>query len=245
MTNDTQTDKYTRKEIIGNCTLYCGDCMDIMPELGECADLVCTDPPYKLTGGGKSDSMGGVFAGENYNNNGKIVECNVEWSDFMPLLYDCLIGDSHAYIMANNRHVQNMLNEAEKAGFRFHNLLVWDKGSATPNRWYMKNLEFIGLFFKGKAKFINDCGSKQLIKVPQENYGTHPTTKPVELMKHYILNSSNEKDTVIDPFMGTCPVGAACFITNRKFIGIEKDPEYFDIACKRIEEASRQKDLFI
>ena len=101
------------------------------------------------------------------------------------------------------------------------------------------------MFFKGKAKFINDCGCKQLIYSPQENYGWHPTTKPVSLMEYFIRNSSVKGQTVIDPFMGVGSTAVACKKNNRNFIGIEIEQKYFDIACKRIEEASRQKDLFI
>ena len=235
---------------IGDCTLIHGDSIDILPTLSECADMVLTDPPYELTSGGGipkngQNRMSGCFNTKEYINDGKIVTCDIDWCDFMPLLYNCLRGDSHAYVMCNNRHVQAMLMEAERAEFHFHNLLVWDKGTATPNRWYMKNLEFTGFFKKGKAKFINDCGSKQLVKVKQENYGTHPTTKPVALMEHYILNSSNVGDTIIDPFMGVGATAIACINTGRKFIGIELDKDYYVQAVHRVESHKPQMSMGI
>ena len=73
----------------------------------------------------------------------------------------------------------------------------------------------------------------------------HPTQKPVELLEYLIQTYTQENETVLDNCMGSGSTGVACLNTNRHFIGIEKDTEYFDIACKRIEEASRQKDLFI
>ena len=168
---------------IGPHVLYHGDMQEILPALGECADMLLSDPPYELTSGGGTPSngrrMSGKFNPENYCNDGNIVACDIDWPDFMPLMYGALRRDAHAYVMCNNRHVSNCENAAMAAGFRFHNWLVWDKGNATPNRWYMKNLEFVGFFYKGRAKFINDCGSKQLIYVPQEPYGDHPTPKPV------------------------------------------------------------------
>lgn len=229
------------KETIGEATLYLGDAMEILPTLGECADLIVSDPPYELTSGGKSKDWN---VAKGYDNSGAIVSCDIDWPDFMPLFYNALIGDSHAYVMCNNRHVQNMLNAAEQAGFRFHNLLVWDKGTATPNRWYMKNCEFTGFLYKGKAKFVNDCGAKQLIKVPQENYGTHPTTKPVALMQHYIEQSSKRGDVVLDPFMGSCSTGAAAIKSGRKFIGIEMEEKYFLDSCRRIHESQDVRTLF-
>lgn len=230
---------YKRKEIIGDCELYLGDSIKILPTLK--ADLIITDPPYKLTYGGCHGSLGGKLSQENYDNKGGIVECDIDWADFMPLLFNALNHDSHAYVMCNNRHVQNMLFEGEKAGFKFHNLLVWDKGNATPNRWYMKNCEFTGFLYKGRAKFVNDCGAKQLIYIPQEPYGDHPTPKPVMLMRHYIEQSSNLGDVVLDPFMGVASTAIAAMQSNRKFIGIEIDEKFFDISCKRIEKNLFQK----
>ena len=229
----------SRIETIGNCTLHLGDSLEIMHDMvlsGNQADLVVTDPPYKLTYGGCHGSLGGCLSSENYDNKGGLVECEIDWTDFMPLLFN-ILRHGHAYVMCNNRHVQNMLNSAEKSGFKFHNRVVWDKGSCTPNMWYMKNCEYIGFFYKSKAKFINDCGSKQLIKIPQIDESDHPTEKPVMLMRHYIENSSKPDDIVIDPFMGTGTTGVACIESNRKFIGIEKIEKWFDVACKRIEKS--------
>lgn len=147
-----------------------------------------------------------------------------------------------------------MLVEAEKAGFGFHNMLVWDKGTATPNRWYMKNCEFTGFFFKSPAKFINDCGAKQLINCPQvdvsgqfaEDGHSHATEKPVALMQHYIEQSSDVGDLILDPFMGSCSTGVACIRAGRKFIGIEKNERFFNMSVKRIQAENKnlQQQLF-
>ena len=231
-------------QVIGQCTLYRGSALDILPTLSD-VDCVVTDPPYKLTYGGHHGSLGGKLSPENYDNKGGIVECDLDWPDFMPLIHDCMAENSHAYIMANNRHVQNLLVSAQIAGFKLHNLLVWDKGTATPNRWYMKNLEFTGFFYKGKAFFINDCGSKQLIRCPNPTDSFHPTAKPPQLMAHYIRNSSSLGDTICDPFMGGGSTGVACIQTGRAFIGIEKDRKFFDYACRNIEsELAGNLELF-
>ncbi len=234
----------TKPVRIGDATLYLGDCLEILPTLGR-VDAVVTDPPYLLTYGGCHGSLGGKLAEANYDNKGGIVECQIDWPDFMPAIFAALRDSAHAYIMANNRHVQNMLNSAEGAGLKFHNLLVWNKGTATPNRWYMKNCEFTGFFYKGRAFFINDCGDKQLHNVPNILNAGHPTEKPSELMAVYIGNSTQRAETVLDPFMGSGTTGVACAKLGRKFIGIEIEPKYFDIACKRIEAAYAQPDMFI
>ncbi|GLI99151.1 methyltransferase [Sphingobium sp. BS19] len=233
-----------RVETIGRATLYCGDAREIVPMLDP-VDLVCTDPPYLLTYGGHHGSFGGKLSSSVYDNKGGIVECAIEWSEFMPLIFEVLKPDSHAYIMANNRHVRNLLNSAANAGLKFHNLLVWDKGTATANRWYMKNLEFTGFFYKGKAFFINDCGSKQLIRCPNILNSPHPTEKPIALMAHYISNSTTSGAVVLDPFMGVGSTGVAAIQMGRDFVGCEIETKYFDIACRRIEQAQRQGDMFL
>lgn len=225
---------------LDDCTLYHGDAMKIMLELvikeklrANC--LVC-DPPYLLTTAGASE--GGLherIGGAGYDNGGHLVPCDVDWNDFMPLFYR-IMERGHAYVMANNRNVEPMLNAARKAGFEFHNLLVWDKQSATPNRWYMKNCEFTGLFYKGKARRINDCGSMACIRYPQKDESNHPTEKPVALMEYYILNSTQPGDLVIDPFMGSGTTGVACARTGRRFVGIELDDGYFDESVRRIKD---------
>lgn len=123
-------------------------------------------------------------------------------------------------------------------------MLVWDKRTATANKWYMKNCEFTVFVSKGRAFFINDCGSKQLICAPIVMNATHPTEKPVEVMAHYIANSTQRGDMVLDPFMGSGTTGVAASKLRRRFLGIEKDRDYFDLACRRVEESYKQADFF-
>jgi site-specific DNA-methyltransferase (adenine-specific) len=138
-----------------------------------------------------------------------------------------------------------MQTAAEASGFRFHTLLVWDKRAALPNKYYQNVTEF-GLFmFKGKARTIKDPASKNLVTIFQRDVSEHPTEKPVELMRFWIGNSTDAGNMVLDPFMGSGTTGVAALQLDRQFIGIEQDERWFDIACKRIEEAQRQGDLFI
>jgi len=229
---------------LGRAMLYLGDCRDVLPGLAP-VDLVVTDLPYRLESGGKTTGeMKGKFARGVYDNGGTIIPVTIEFSELMPLVSSCL-HQGHGYFMVNNRHVAQAENEALAAGFRFHNWLVWDKSTGTPNRWYMKNCEFVLLVFKGRAQAINDCGSRQLLRCPNVIDGDHETEKPVPLMAHYIKNSSRPGQIVLDPFMGSGTTGVAAVQLGRAFIGIEQDPKYFAIACERLEQAQRQRDLFI
>lgn len=157
----------------------------------------------------------------------------------MPEIYRILKPSSHCYIFCNDKNIKELLNEATKIGFRESNVLVWIKNNATPNRYYMKNLEFILFLYKGKAKPINNMGSKCAIEIKNINGKEkfHPTEKPIELLKQYIGNSSKENDWVLDPFMGSGSTGVAAKNLNRNFIGFELDNKYFEIAKERIENA--------
>lgn len=216
-------------------TLILGDSLEILPTITG-MDLVLSDVPYELTSGGATEGGLHERIGDGYDNGGNFFEGDCpEWSDFMPMLYACLRENAHCYTMSDSKNVQAMLNEGEAAGFRFHNLLYWDKGSCTPNRWYMKNAEYVGFFFKGKAFSINDCSSKQGIHIAQVDESAHPTEKPVLLMKHYVMNSTQPGETVIDPFCGSGTTGVAAIRAGRKFVGIERDPRWFEVARQRME----------
>ena len=221
-------------------TLICGDALEILPSVQD-VDLCLTDPPYELTSGGCTEGglheRIGADPNNTYSNSGNLFQGEIPaWADFMPLLYDCLRDNAHCYTMADSKNQFEMQAQAKAAGFRFHNLLYWDKGTCTPNRWYMKNAEYVGFFFKGKASSINICSSKQGLYVPQIDETDHPTEKPVALMKHYLTNSTQPGEMVIDPFMGTGTTGVAAIRAGRRFIGIERDPRWFEVARQRIDE---------
>lgn len=232
--------------------LHNDDCLNVFKTINDNSiDLIVSDIPYKIVSGGCTKDpvkiratkfMGGML--DRYNSeahnlikSGKIFKHNdIKFSEFLPSLYRILKDDSHCYLMVNGRKLNELQNEAKKVGFKYQNLLVWDKGNATPNKWYMNACEFILFLRKGKAKNINNLGSKTILSVPNVRNKMHPTEKPVELMQILIENSSNENDVILDPFMGSGSTGVACKNTNRNFIGIELDKNYFEIAQNRINK---------
>lgn len=218
--------------------LIYGDSVDIIKKIPDNSiDLVVTDPPYKVISGGKpykKEQPSGILS----KNDGKIFKYNdIEPESWIPEIYRVLKDKSQCYIMVNALNIEKYLTICRKTGFNLHNILVWMKNNCTPNRWYMKNCEYVLFLRKGNAKAINNISSKT---VHQFNNllgnKRHPTEKPVELMEMYIINSSNEGDIVFDPFMGSGSVGIAALKNNRRFIGIEIDKEYFSISRKRVEE---------
>jgi len=114
--------------------------------------------------------------------------------------------------------------------------LVWDKGQRD---FSLADCEFAWSSQSGAARIFDYARGKAL-----QDGRVHPTQKPVELMK-WCLEFLPKSQTILDPFMGSGTTGVACVKMGRKFIGIEREPEYFEIACKRIREAYSQPDMFI
>lgn len=233
---------YLRKEEISpDCTLYLADARDMVPHL-ERAKLFCSDVPYRLTSGGvgfqteKHKPMRGGWCA-NYKNDGLVVTCDITWREIMELAKAVTMKDADIYVMSDSGNVTEAGWEAKQAGLREHNLLVWNKKVATPNRWYMKVLEFTLYLYKGRARPINDCSAKQLISGHHKDVTDHPTEKPDHLMEHYIRNSTDPGDLVIDTFMGSGTTGVAAIQSGRRFIGIEIEPKHFETAVARCREA--------
>ena len=224
-------------------------CSDMLLELRQLSDnsidCLVTDPPYKIVSGGCTKPLGGVLGSvtsgilnRNINNvkTGSLFDYNsLSFAEWMPEVYRVLKPKSHAYIFISGRRLNELTNEALKTGFIWQNLLVWKKQNVTPNKCYMNQCEFILMLRKGGAKNINDMGSTTCLEFlnPTGNK-THPTEKPVDLLKHLILNSTKENETVLDPFMGTGNTGIACIDTNRNFIGFEIDTKFFKFAENKL-----------
>lgn len=213
-----------------------GDCLELMKEIpDESVDLVLTDPPYTMTKRGRScrpnwmpNNMGdNVFIGGIPDAEAWMAEC-----------FRVLKNRTHFYTFCNTNDLYKYLETAKKVGFKFHNLISMIKDTGMPNRWYLKQTEILLFFRKGSAKPINDMTSRDwaFVKMPRKSNGKlHITQKPVDFISKIIGNSTVYNETVLDPFMGSGTTGVACKNLNRKFIGIEKDDKYFEIARNRIE----------
>ena len=202
-------------------------------------DLIITDPPYKTTKRGNGGT-GGLTTSE-LGLKGKIFKYNdIKIEEWINELYRVLKEGSHCYIMTNNKNLKEYLNKIEDAGFKIIKVLIWDKGNVITNQFYMDGHEYIIFCRKGKAKRINNCGTKSILNIPNkktkgdDGKAIHPTEKPVELMKILIENSSNEGDVIFDPFLGVGAAAIASKLSNRKFIGYEIDENYYKKAIERI-----------
>ena len=219
-----------------NIDLRLGNCLEVMKDIpDESIDLIVTDPPYKMTKRGKSCRPNWMP-----NNMGENV-FNYELpkpKEWMSECYRVLKQGTHFYTFCNTNDIKEYLNVAEECGFKLHNILIMKKDTGMPNRWYLKNTELVLFFRKGNAKPINDLTSRDWIEVemPTQKKGkVHITQKPLSIIQEFVINSSIEGETVLDPFMGSATTGVACKLTGRNFIGIEIDENSYNVAKKRIE----------
>ena len=216
---------YKRKEVIGDCVLMLGDCLEVMPTLGP-VDAVVTDPPYGIGEARKPNVSRSCLAqSQDYKRS--------NWDDLPASMEQIEI------IRAVSRY------QIIFGGNYFEGLgptscwLVWDKENGENDfadcelAWtnLPKAVRRIQWRWHGMIRKGNDVRQ-------------HPTQKPVGVME-WCIGHLPKAETILDPFMGSGTTLVACAKLGRRGIGIELDPDYFEIACKRVEEAYRQPDLFI
>lgn len=211
---------------IGLATLYLGDCVELLPSVSRC-DLLLTDPPYGLGIDGQKESINA-----NPKHNRKAHE-HLGWDAERPsrLAFELMLHKSENQIIWGGNYFIDRLPPRPRKGWLF-----WDKGQRDLT---MSDGEFAwsSFDFPSRAYTLNRAALAQ--------DGTeHPTQKPIRLMK-WCLGLVPAAQTVLDPFMGSGSTGVAAVAMGKQFIGIEKEPRYFDIACRRIEDAQRQGDFFV
>ena len=212
-----------RVEHIGDATLYLGDCLEVMAGLGP-VDAVVTDPPYGLgdlwKGGGGQGKNSWKFDPKEARS----------WDQKAPDFINELIGDTPAIVWGGN-YFNLPLSRA---------WLVWDKG--IPN-FTTGHSELAWTNLHQPIRNMRLCPNG-MTPTGADGPKEHPTQKPIEIMT-WCLGFLPKARTILDPFMGSGTTGVACAKMGRKFTGIELDETYFDIACRRIEAAYAQPDMFI
>jgi site-specific DNA-methyltransferase (adenine-specific)/modification methylase len=205
------------KEIIGDATLYLGDCAEILPTLDK-VDAVVTDPPYGIgESAGKNKSRGNLALAKDYGND--------DW-DISPISDDLMksvVGAGRNAIVFGGNYYAMPPSKC---------WLIWDKentGDFADAELAWTNLN--------KAVRLKRYMWNGMLRANKEPRGDHPTQKPIGIMEWCISHLPEETQTILDPFMGSGTTGVACMNLQRKFIGIEKNPEYYDIAQARIKDA--------
>lgn len=219
---------------IGRATLYLGDCRDILPTLPK-VDAVVTDPPYGIGEAGGNAAKRQRKAGGNSKSLADQREYDaLNWDD-EPITAE-LIADVRSAGQWNIIFGGNYYDCPPTSCW-----LVWDKING-ENDFADCELAWTNL---PKAVRRICFLWNGMLRANGEQRGDHPTQKPIGVMKWCIGHLPDPANTILDPFMGSGTTGVAAVQMGRSFIGIEREPKYFDIACKRIEDAQRQGDMFI
>jgi DNA modification methylase len=206
-----------RKEVIGNATLYLGDCREVLPTLGK-VDAVVTDPPYGI-------GMDG----------GKVGRAEYEQFD-----WDAGTAEEAVTLARGASRFQIIFGGNYYALPPSGHWLLWDKQN-DPTTFADFEMAWTNL---GKSsRMVRHLWSGPYQKVREARF--HPTQKPADVMRWCIEQLPPDCVTILDPFMGSGTTGVACARLGRSFIGIEIEPKYFDIACRRIEDAYKQADMFV
>lgn len=238
------------KVTIGNAELYHGDCMEILPMLGK-VDAVITDPPYGQniaatpTVGANSKERIESGPRDSYDGSAGSMNCTIypvsDWDEHPMSSEEWAAISAHAKILVGfgfNR-LANVYGPCPK-------MLIWDK--KTKNGWN-------DTFADAEVAWTNSNGPTRILRhlwvgglrASEKQVGdkVHPAQKPISVMK-WCMDQVKVPltGTILDPYMGSGTTGVAAMESNRKFIGIEIDQKYFDIACKRIEAAQQQLHLF-
>jgi site-specific DNA-methyltransferase (adenine-specific) len=238
---------------IGDATLYLGDCVEIVPTLRG-VDHAIFDPPYEsvfhaamgksgnLRNDGKeyaSNRMGGL----------KFEGIDADRTSISDIISQSSCGWVIIFCLAEG--VMAWRDALQSSGAKYDTCLAWIKPDATPRfngQGAARGFECAVTAWAGKGHKRWNGGGKRGVYTHlvnnQERSGFHPTEKPRRLMSEIICDFTNPGELILDCFMGSGTTGVAALREGRRFIGIEKDPEYFELAVKRITEAARQGDMF-
>jgi DNA modification methylase len=203
-----------------------GDCIEILKTLpDESMDLVVTDPPY-------GDNIA-------YGRNNRTIKGNSSPLVGLIALQECyrvLKRNSNAYMFLDIKHLPIVrLFFEQYTHYSIRDFVVWDKVNMGMGYGFRKRHELIAVLEKGKPAY-NSLGLANVINLKRVNSEEHRHKKPVELMEALILQSSEPGDIVLDPFVGAGTTCLAAKKVGRKFIGIELDDAYWDLAATRINE---------
>jgi site-specific DNA-methyltransferase (adenine-specific)/modification methylase len=221
-----------RIEKIGAATLYLGDCRDILPTLPR-VDAVITDPPYGIDESSDKVASRQRKAGGNSS-------ALADQRDYGEFHWDQSTVDAALMLMVRSAGKWIVVfggNYYAMPPARYW--LVWDKENGDND---FADCELAWTNLPRAVRRIRYMWNGML-RANKEQRGDHPTQKPIGVMEWAIGHVPEPNRLILDPFMGSGTTGVACMNLGRSFIGIEREPKYFDIACRRIEDAQRQGRL--
>lgn len=241
-----------RDERIGGQRLILGDCLAVMPTLGR-FDAVVTDPPYSVSVAGSSYTQSRRKGRRNLD----FFKGDDDWqkmTDTVGRAMTAAAGRDPKTIVAwcGHRQIGRIVSDLEAEGFKSR-MLFWRKKCPAPaptGAGFTSAIEqAVYAYRPGRVwngtQYTHNVFDADSYRFGQPGKVDHPTQKPLSLIEWNIRLLTSEGETVLDPFLGSGTTLVACQRLGRAGTGIEIDPEYFEIACRRVEDATRQPDLFI
>lgn len=221
---------------IGDATLYCGDCREVLPTLTK-IDAVVTDSPYLINS--KSDGRSKLSPWADICNNSVFI---ADWVN------KCMskMESGPLWTFLNWRTLASWQKAACDLRIPIESLLIWDKECTGPGglKGLRPSFEMVALFCLGSFGIKNrSLSDVQRFFWPTVKATGHPAEKPEALMRWLIEISTLPQQVILDPFMGSGTTGAAAVKLGRRFIGIELDEKWFDFSCRRIEQAQHDTSL--
>ena len=238
-----------KEERIGGQRLILGDCLEVMPLIGR-VDAVVTDPPFEAQAHtAMRRTQKSIKTGE-----AAALDFGAITEDVRAFVPKWAARNCNGWMLAfcQVEAVSVWRDAMEAAGLKYKRGMIWVKPDSSPQfngQMPAQGFECIAAAWCGAGHSVWNGGGKRGVFTHMTNYpgrhGAHPTEKPVPLMDELLGLFSLSETPTLDPFMGSGTTLVACQKLGRHGIGIELDPDYFEIACRRVEEAARQPDLFI
>ncbi|MDX1797150.1 MAG: site-specific DNA-methyltransferase [Candidatus Lokiarchaeia archaeon] len=257
-----------------NFILYYGDALDILDQFeSNKFDLIYADPPYFLSNDGITCSSGKmVSVNKGVWDKSQGFEEDINFTDTWLKSCRRVLNSNGSIWISGTLHIIYKIGYLlEKNGYDIINDIVMYKPNAPPNLsckyfthsheivlWARKSKNSDHTFNYEKMKFWNNPKDKlknknkqmrsvwsiPLLPKNEKEFGKHPTQKPLELLNRIISSASNEGDWVLDPFVGSGTTGIVCSILNRKFVGIDSNKEYLEVAINRFRDKNKNELLF-
>lgn len=229
-----------------NYKLYLGNAYTIIDELvkdGVTVDHIITDPPYNISRENNFNTLKHPRKGIDFGD----WDGDFDLFSWIPKYEQILNKNGSMIVFCSYRFISFIIKAMEESNLEVKDVLIWRKTNPMPrniDRRYVQDMEFAVWAVKKGAKWVfNKDENKPYMRslfetglVSVKERTGHPTQKSLQLMQEIIKIHTNENETVIDPFMGSGTTGLACIQSNRKFIGIELNKEYFDLTVTRLEE---------
>lgn len=245
-----------KMEVIGPHRLFLGDCLEVMRGLPDgSVDMIWTDPPY-----GHSNHDGDLNARLNDHRDIKSKPIANDDPDGMRQVVDGMLHEAARVLSPDcccccccggggpRPTFAWVADRMDRDGLAFFHSVIWDKKNPGLGWRYRRQHEMVMISHRAGGKLLwanQKIAAPNIFAFMPPRERDHPNEKPVEMVEHFLQLHSLPGQMVLDPFMGSGTTIVACQKLGRAGIGIEIDPEYFDIACRRVDEAMRQPDLFV